>query len=348
METENFRKIITGVLIIALLVLCFFIIKPIFISILFGFILAFIFYPVYNIIFKITKAKNFSAALICLLLIVIFVLPLWYFTPLIINQAFKLYLFAQQIDYVSVIKQIFPSTFGSEQFATEIGGMIKSFIIKGGNSVLDSLSKIILNAPTLLLHLVVVVFVFFFALRDKKELLQYLKSLSPFATEINDKLFKSSKDITISVLYGTVIIGAMQGVVLGIGFFLFGVPNALILSVLGIIVGVLPILGPMIVWIPVLIYLLVINASITTILGILIFGIFSSNMEHIFRPILIAKYSQLHSAIVLIGMIGGVFLFGVLGLILGPLILAYLIIILDVYRETENKKLGIRHLIKRD
>jgi predicted PurR-regulated permease PerM len=285
---------------------------------------------------------------ICLLLIIIIVLPLWFFTPLIINQSFKIYLVAQQIDYTSLIKEIFPSTFSTDQFAVEVGGMIQSFVIKGGNYILDYLSKLILNSPTLLLHAVVILFTLFYSLRDKEELLNYIKSLSPFSTEINDKVFKSSKNITASVLYGTVIIGAVEGLILGIGFFIFGVPNALILSVLGMIVGILPILGPMIVWVPVLIYLLVIKASITMILGVLVFGILSSNIDHILRPIFISRYTKLHSAIVLIGMFGGVFLFGVLGLILGPLLLAYLLIILEVYRETENKKFGFHHLMRRD
>jgi len=130
-------------------------------------------------------------------------------------------------------------------------------------------------------------------------------------------------------------LGVIQGLVIAIGLFIFGVPNALLLSLLAVVAGILPIVGPMLVWIPVVAYLFL-QANTLAAVGILIFGIIGSNIDNILRPFLVSKMAKIHSGVVLVGMIGGLFLFGILGLILGPLILSYLLIILEVYIERNN------------
>ena len=127
---------------------------------------------------------------------------------------------------------------------------------------------------------------------------------------------------------------------------MFGVPNAFLLSIFASIVGILPIIGPMIVWLPVLFYLLVVG-NVAAAIGILIFGLLASNVDHIIRPLFISKMAKVSPAIALIGMIGGVFLFGILGIVLGPLILSYLLIILEVLKDNRSSK-GFSFLIRED
>ena len=98
---------------------------------------------------------------------------------------------------------------------------------------------------------------------------------------------------------------------------------------------IFPIIGTALIWIPVAIYLFVAGNPVSA-LGVVIFGLLSSLVENFYKPIFISRRTKLNSSIILIGMIGGLFLFGILGIILGPLILAYLLIILEIYR---NKKL---------
>lgn len=332
MNDPYFKKVLAAILVLTLLVLTFLILKPLLNSIIIGLILAFIFHPIYKFLVKTTKSQNLSATILSIVLILILILPIWFFTPILINEVFKIYVSAQATDFVGILKGIFPSIFSSEQFSNEIGGIFRTFIPNVANSFLNSISKFILNFPTLLLQGVVILFTFFFALRDKDEIFSYLKSMSPFSKSIDDRLSMSSKKITASIIYGQVIIGLLQGVIISIGFFLFGVPNALVLSMLATVAGILPIVGPMFIWVPVLIYL-VINGQTFGAAGILIFGLISSNVDNILRPLFVSKHSKLHSSLVLIGMIGGLFLFGVIGLIVGPLILAYLLIIFEAFRS---------------
>jgi len=178
----------------------------------------------------------------------------------------------------------------------------------------------------------VVFFTLFFVLRDKEEMTSYIESLLPFSKDVEKKLFELSKNLTASVIYGQIVIGIFQGIFLGVGLFIFKVPNALILTLLACLAGILPIIGVAIIWVPVAIYLLIAGNTFQA-LGVIIFGLISSSLDNFIRPIIVSKKTQMPSSLILIGMIGGLFLFGILGLILGPLILAYLLIILEVYRN---------------
>lgn len=345
MDEQYFKRIMTAAILVFLIVLSFLLLKPILLSIVVGIILAFVFSPVYNWVYKVIKLKNISALLICILLIVLIILPIWFLTPILINQSLKIYFIAQQTDFITPLQNIFPSLFASAEFSTEVGVITHSFVTKIANSLVNSLADILLNFPVIFLQLLVVFFTFFFVLRDQEQLVAYVKSLLPFSKDVEKKLFESSKAITASVIYGQVVIGIIQGIVLGIGFFIFGVPNALLLTLLATLAGIFPIIGTMIVWLPVLIYLLIAGNTLSAI-GILVFGVFSSNIDNFLRPIIVSKRTKLNSSIILIGMIGGLFLFGILGLILGPLILAYLLILLELYRKKQLPKIFIQQEAK--
>ncbi len=297
-----------------------------------GVILAFIFSPVYNWLYKRLKWKNIVAFVLCILLLGLIILPIWFLTPILVDQSLKIYLTAQQTDFVTPLKSIFPDLFASEEFSAQVGSIIYSFVTQVANSLVNSLSNIILNFPIIFLQLLVVFFTFFFVLRDKEALVDYVRSLLPFTKGIQKKLFESSKGITVSVIYGQIIIGIIQGIVLGVGLFVFKVPNALLLSLLAVVAGVFPIIGTGLVWIPLLIYLFIAGNTLSAV-GVLLFGTLSSSLDNLVRPLIVSKMTKLNSSIVLIGMIGGLLMFGVLGIILGPLILSYLLILLEFYRK---------------
>ncbi|MCF7910587.1 AI-2E family transporter [Candidatus Pacearchaeota archaeon] len=332
MNDDYLKRVLTIVILVGLLVLSFFILKSILLSIVTGLLLAFIFIPVYEFVLKKVKNKDLAASIICLAVILLVLVPMVLLTPVVIKQSVKIYFSSQQIDFVSVLEKIFPDIFDSDAFSSELGSMLNSFITKTTNSLTNALSQIILNFPELFLKSLVVFFTFYFAMRDRKELLEYIQSLLPFDKSVEKKLFESSKAITVSVLYGQVIIGVAQGLITGIGYFIFGVPNALFLSLITSVAGIFPIIGPTIVWIPVSVYLMI-GGNTFQAIGVIIFGIIASSVDNLIRPVLVSQRSRLKSSIALVGMIGGFFFFGILGFIIGPLILAYTLIILEIYRK---------------
>lgn len=334
MDSEYFRKITSTVILIILLVLTFLILKPILLSIIMGIILAIVFVPAYEWVYKKTKIKSLSLTLICLFLIAIIVLPFWFLMPLFVKQSLEVFIAAQKIDFASLFAKIFPALSEAGNFTTEFGPLFSSFVTKSLSTFVNSISEMLLNFPIIFLHLVVVFATFFFVLKDKNEILNYIRGLLPFSKDVEKKLFDSSTDITYSVVYGQIVIGLIQGLIAGIGFWIFGVPKTLFLTLLAIITGILPIVGPTIVWIPVVIFLLIDGNSFAAA-GVTVFGVFSAVIDNILRPFFVSKSSKMHPLLSLTGMIGGFLFFGILGFIIGPLILAYVIIILEIYRGKE-------------
>jgi len=332
MDDVYFKRVMTSILLFVLLVLSFFLVKPILMSIVLGILLAFVFSPMYNFVYKKTLSRNLSASIVSVFLALIIIIPFWFFLPIFIDQSFKIYQAAQGFDFVTPLKTAFPGLFSTEGFSNEFASILHSFSTKVSSYVLNAFGQLILNFPTLALQFLVMAFTFFYVLKDKDELLIYVKSLLPFSKEIETKIFEYSEGITWSVLYGQVVIGLIQGISVGLGFYLFNVPNALFLTLVAIALGILPIVGTTIVWLPVAVYILVTQGTLPAF-GIMIFGLISNFADNFLRPIIVSRRTQLNSALMLIGMIGGIFLFGILGVILGPLIIAYLVILLEVYRN---------------
>jgi len=332
MDEAYFKKIITLIILAVLIILSYFLLKPILMAIVFGIVLSFVFSPVHDWLLQKIKSDNLSVILISVFMILLIILPIWFLTPPLIDQSLKIYFTAQKIDFGSFLENIFPS-FSSGEFSREVGSIISSFVNKTINSFVNYVSGFILNFPTILLQLMVSFFTFFFVLRDKKNLLLYIKSLIPFSKDIEDKIFEQTKGITMSVVYGQVVMGLIQGIIAGAGFFIFGIPNAVFLTLLACIAGVLPIIGTTVIWVPVVIYLIVIKASAIAIIGVTIFGLIAVFIDNILKPIFVSHRTNMPASIILFGMIGGFFLFGTLGFVVGPLILAYLLIILEIYRN---------------
>jgi predicted PurR-regulated permease PerM len=194
------------------------------------------------------------------------------------------------------------------------------------------LSDLIYSLPQILLHLFIVLFIFFYSLIDKDKIILSIQEFLPFSKEIEKKLFQSTKDITLSVLYGWLIIGTIQGLILSVGIFILKVPNGFLISLLAILAGIFPIVGPSIVGVPIAIYFLLHQNYISALI-IILFTLFSSVSDQLLRPLLVSKRTKLHPSLVLTGMIGGFLLMGIVGFIIGPLILAYLFTILEIYRN---------------
>ncbi|HPD81725.1 MAG TPA: AI-2E family transporter, partial [Candidatus Pacearchaeota archaeon] len=141
MSDEFLKKAVPLITVLALITLAFFIIKPILMAIILGILLAFIFSPVYGFVNKILRRKNLSAFLICILLIILIIVPVWYLAPIIINQAVKFYLSVQQMDFVTPLTNFFPNFFNSDTFSNEVADAIRTFITNTTNSLFDSLSN---------------------------------------------------------------------------------------------------------------------------------------------------------------------------------------------------------------
>jgi len=329
--TEKDAKRIALVLIIMFIsVLALIIVRPVMMSVLGGLILAYVFFPVYTWFLQYIKYRTLAASIVTVIVLAVIFVPLWFLAPVIVNRVFDLFQYSQSFDSATLISEIFPD---SGQLVTQASLAINNAIGKVSSVVVNTFVDFLVNFAVVSLHLFLVAFVFFFALRDESELRKFVSGLSPLRKKQERDLVKQFKDITNSIVYGQIIVGIFQGVTAGIGLWLFGVPNAFLLSIIALILSIIPVIGPGLLYIPVAIYMIVVGNPFLAI-GYLLYNLLIvSSIENVLRAHIVQKKAKLSQVIALIGMVGGLLVFGILGLILGPLILAYFVTFLRAYKE---------------
>lgn len=328
---DQVRRFSVIAIILLLVLLTYFVLKPIILSVIAGLLLAYAFFPIYKKIFKIFRERNTTALAVCVIILLIIFIPLWFLIPLIIQQAFDLFLSTQDIDVRSIVETLFPAA--SDNFRQDTTAIIIKFIGDITSNSIKSLTGFLLNLPNVLLHVAVLVFVFFFTLRDHDKLSAFVSGLSPFKKEKEKVLATKFKEITSSIVYGYIIVGIIQGIATGIGLLIFGVPQPLILTIVAIFASILPMIGPWLIWIPAAVFLLI-QGEVGAAVGFSIYSIiFVSMIDNILRPYIVSRKTGVHPIIVLVGMIGGLLVFGIMGILIGPLILSYLVMFLEAYKN---------------
>ncbi len=337
-DIKVINKIIVFTSIALLFVASFFVLKPIIIAIFLGILLAYILHPLYNPIKRKIKNANLATSIFILVLTIIIAVPLWFFLPIFIKEIFDTYQYIQQIDLLGTISKVC-SLFFSEQTARIIAVEVNVIVSKFFALSLDAASSSFANIGDLLLQLSVILFTFFFVTRDSNKIRDYLSKLSPLSTSTEEKFSMEFRNITNSIVFGQLITGLVQGVALGIALWLLGVPRVLFLTVIAIIASIIPIIGAWLVWIPVSLFLIA-SGQVTSGVILFFYGLlFVSTIDNVLRPFLISRNSNLNIFIAILGTIGGLYTFGVIGLILSPLILSYLLIVIEFYREGKLNEL---------
>lgn len=331
LNDKAIREISAIAVIIIFGILVFFAVKPLLFAVLWGLILGYIFIPIYNRINKKVKNDIFSATLTVILAILIILIPLWFIIPLMIQQIFEVYTYTQTIDLRGFIDSLFPAA--TSEFLAQTSASLNTMIGRLASAAMGALIELSLDLPLLLVEIFVAAFVFFFTLKDSEKLKEFVRSISPLNKAKERVVIKQFKDITYSIIYGRFVVGVVQGLLAGLGFLIFGINGALVLTVLALLFSVLPFLGTFIVWIPIAIYLFTLGNIPIAIAFTLYNLIVVSNVDNLLLAYIVSKRTTLSPVFALLSSIGGLFLFGVIGIILGPLIFAYFIILVDLYRN---------------
>ncbi|OIO41756.1 hypothetical protein AUJ62_01970 [Candidatus Pacearchaeota archaeon CG1_02_32_21] len=338
LNEESIKQLIAMGLISILIVFTFLIIKPIFFSIILGLILAYIFNPIDKRLIKLIKNGTISACITSLIVVALLGLFIWFVVPILVTQIFNTYNMVIGMDAVGVLKKAIPILFTSDQITANFAAAYSTFVSTTTQTTLERFTAFVIDLPNLLLKLAVVALVFFYGLRDGSKLIKVLEDTLPFNKSLTARFIKKSKDVTFSVIYGRIIIGIITGLLSGISFYIAGVPNSTLLTFIAILAGVIPIVGPWIVWIPVVAGLFISGQTLPAILLLLYNGLFVSFFDNITHPIFVSRQSQLPTSFTLIGMVGGLLVFGIFGVIVGPLVVAYLATLFEIYFEHNASK----------
>lgn len=351
----NTRKVVQNFFIFSLLILfliaCVAMVYPFFTILLWTILLYIIFRPLHaKIATKINRKKKFYslkrnllAALFSFGILILIITPLIFMCFFLIKEFIS---FSQQlITYLNEHPKLFTSEgpfAGFYKLIEEFEIDIPNFEIKDirdniiqliqnySSKVLSIGTSILSRTSNFVISLVFVVFALFFCFLDGHYLATILKKAIPVERKYMDILIDKFTRITKNLFSGYILVALYQGIVAFIIMLIFKVQGALLFSVILMFASFIPIFGTALVWFPIGIVMCFTKSLFLGCLFILLCGIFVSLLDNFIRPILLKDRINVHPLIIFFAILGGIEVFGLNGLILGPLIVILFFTLLDM------------------
>ncbi|MGD8227846.1 MAG: AI-2E family transporter [Desulfobacteraceae bacterium] len=315
-------------------------------AIILALLIASAFYPLYVRVKRLLKGEERGASMLMTIFIfLVLVIPVGGFVGTLSNEAFDFYrrsrdavsllkiqqivegdsIWAQRIRKVGKLTGIELTPETLEALATELGKNVGLFLSKQ----LRSMASNLLN---FLIHFFLMMLVVYYIFRDGERLKNYISELLPFPLEQQELVVSKFREMARAVIVGNGLNGIIQGIIGGFGFFFFGLGSPFLWGTLIGFMAFLPFIGASIVYVPAFI-ILILQGQTGTALGFLVYnGAYSLIMEYLFKPRMIGKGMRMNALLVFIGILGGIKLFGILGIIYGPLIMTIFITLAELYR----------------
>jgi predicted PurR-regulated permease PerM len=182
------------------------------------------------------------------------------------------------------------------------------------------------------LNLTIALFILYYLLLRAQETWAAVVPYIPFSPQASELLRHRFHDITVSSVIGIGVIATTQGIMLGSAFWLTGLANPVFWGTVTVVVGVLPIVGSGLVWIPAA-AVLVMDERMGSAIFMSLIGVAAGNVDVVIRPLVFRRYANIHPLVTLVGAIAGIGYFGLLGILIGPLALSYFLQLLQIYRD---------------
>jgi predicted PurR-regulated permease PerM len=335
-NSRSLRKNISFVFIILLMGLVVYSLLPFVITFLSSFIVYFLFRPLHRWFVSKKISHGLSAGLTIIAVILVIVLPLYFGSKLLISEVSML-----NINSDSFSKIASSSTFNSLNIFIQklvpsfnLTEFLKNQLLLLGSFVQSVIVSAISNVARMVINLILFFFVLFYLFKDNEIVSKKSKYFLPFSDEHREIIYSEFKKITNSTVIATGGIGFLQGLLMAVGFWIFGIPSPVLWGFISMIFAMLPIVGISFIWIPATAYLFLVPQSFSSGIGLAIWGFIVTNSDYVFlRPYIQKRVGKLHPLISLIGIFIGLPVFGILGLILGPLMLSMLIVFAKIYLE---------------
>ncbi|GAE17288.1 hypothetical protein IX307_002364 [Bacteroides pyogenes] len=281
--------------------------------------------------FYLTKKRRMKrvigATIITVEAILFFLVPLSLIVWMLVNKLQDINLDPQS--FIAPIEQL-AAAIRKKTGYDILGGDALSFLLaqlpRIGQAVMGGIGSFVIN-------IFVLIFVLYFMLMGGERMEKYVSELLPFNKENRLNVTNEINMIIRSNAIGIPLLALIQGAVATVGFFIFGVPNAIILGVLTSIASVIPVVGSGIVWLPAAIYMALSDDWFGAI-GIAAYGIIIvSNSDNLIRFIIQKQMADIHPLITVFGVVIGLPLFGFMGVIFGPLLLSLFFLFVDILKR---------------
>jgi predicted PurR-regulated permease PerM len=191
--------------------------------------------------------------------------------------------------------------------------------------IFSGLTKFFFNA-------LIFVFALFYFLKDGELIRKKIIEISPFPRDQDEFIFERLRGAVMSVVKGSMVVALVQGFMTGLGFYIFGIPSALLWGGVTVIAALVPAVGTALVIVPGVLYLFFIGSTANAI-GMAVWGAVAINLiDNTLSPRLIGRGIKIHPLLVLLSALGGIGFFGPVGFIIGPIALSFLFTLFDIYK----------------
>ena len=344
------------VLVVAVLIGCYFVFRPFLIEIIMAAVLVSILYKPFSWLAKVLYNRSIAAALMCILVLLIIILPI---TELIIygaSQASGAYestvAFLNQHNDIlqnSILAKV--SLFGFD--TSSIKNFVMDIVSRSSGFFVNSAATIIQGTTNFIFSLLIIVFSMFFFFVGGEAMLMKLMYWSPLPNKYDIRLFNKFRDVSYSTIISTFVVITAQGIVGGIGYFAIGMP-AFIPGILIAVASLVPMIGSTIIYIPTGIYLLA-TGQVWQGVFILLWGfLIVGTIDNLIRMFMIKGKAHINPLFVFLAILGGVPLFGFWGIVIGPLIVSLAVTVFHIYELEfakvldENMEVGLPKEIEED
>jgi predicted PurR-regulated permease PerM len=223
------------------------------------------------------------------------------------------------------------SRVAAEGMTADLPGLIRQGASRAAQYMAEELGAVIRNIVVFLFELFVMLFALFYFLRDSETILNRIRNALPFEETQRDRMLAEARELIFASVTTSLVIAAVQAVVCGGAFAIVGLGSAIFWGVVMGFLSLLPVVGAWPVWVPAALYLFSAGRPVRAIVLISICGALGGTIDSILRPALLGGRASLNGLLVFISVVGGIAVFGVLGVVLGPIVVATTVGILDVY-----------------
>jgi predicted PurR-regulated permease PerM len=316
-------------------VVCYFIARPFLGTLAWALALALIAQPLHNWLTRHLHQQNWAAAIAVLIVAVVLVAPAIFVTQRIVSNVLD---GVQTLKAGVALEQWRASIENNPRLVPVLGWLETQFDLRGAAeqmiAALTTRSSTVLKSSVwMLAELFITFFFLFYFFRDRSLVLNALRSLVPLSNAETDAIFQRVADTIHATVYGTLTVAIVQGALGGLMFWWLGLPAPLLWGTAMSLLAIVPVLGAFVIWLPAALWLALEGhwgkALILSGWG----GIVVSLVDNLLYPALVGKRLRLHTVPVFIAIVGGLMLFGGAGLILGPVVLAVTVGLVEIWRK---------------
>lgn len=333
-------------LIVLVLVLYFVgrILKPFFPALTWSAILATVFYPVYQRVARVLHRRELASVVCCVLLTIAIVLPVVALFFLMAGESVKAYRTLEDMIAGGVPAKI-AAIHNSSAYKTmveqlremgvpepNIGDAAMRAVRAGSRFLVEHSATVVSGFMSFIVQLFVMLFGLYYLFLEGPQILHELRALIPLRPEYEERIIQKFTGVVHATFTGSLAVALVQGALGGLGFFIFGISAPLLWGAGMALVSLVPVVGTALIWGPVVVYYLLTGSVVKGLVMLAVFGVVVGSVDNILKPILIKRGMEIHTLWVLVSVIGGLSVFGFLGLVLGPFLFTILVVLLEIYK----------------